>query len=58
VGDLELEANTGMVVLAIRRGSEWLFDPALGTEIEPGDVLVARGPRDGESKLRAVCQAN
>jgi len=58
VDDLELEANTGMVVLAIRRGSEWLFDPAPGTTIETDDVLVARGPRDGEAKLRAVCQAD
>ncbi len=56
VAEIELETQTGMVILAIRRGEQWLFDPEPGTTIHAGDVLVARGPRDGEAKLRAVCR--
>jgi len=56
VAELELETQTGMVILAIRRGDNWLFDPEPGTTINPNDVLVARGPRDGEAKLRAICR--
>lgn len=56
VADLELETQTGMVILAVRREGTWTFDPTSGMELAAGDVLVARGPRGGEQRLRELCQ--
>ena len=56
VAELELETRTGMVILAVRREGTWTFDPKSGMELMAGDALVARGPRDGEQRLRELCQ--
>jgi uncharacterized protein with PhoU and TrkA domain len=45
--DLELPTETGMWVIAVRRGTEWEFDPGPGTVISEDDVLLVRGPEDG-----------
>jgi uncharacterized protein with PhoU and TrkA domain len=47
LGDLALEAETGVRVLAVHRGEEWLLDPDGDTRLEAGDVLLARGPETG-----------
>ena len=47
LGDVNLETETGVRVLAVRRGDEWLLNPDLHTTLRTGDVLVCRGPEDG-----------
>jgi uncharacterized protein with PhoU and TrkA domain len=45
--ELELPTETGMWLIAIRRGSDWEFDPGPETVIGEDDVLLYRGPEDG-----------
>jgi uncharacterized protein with PhoU and TrkA domain len=48
LGKLRLASETGMWVVAIRRGDDWLFGPDEFTKIKAGDVLIARGPLESE----------
>ncbi|MFC3959980.1 potassium channel family protein [Halovivax cerinus] len=41
--DIDLESETGVRVIALRRGAEWLFDPGPETTVEAGDVAFLRG---------------
>lgn len=56
--DLSLETETGMFVLAIERNGRWILDPASDTTLRAGDVLIARGSRESESRLRDLAQPN
>jgi uncharacterized protein with PhoU and TrkA domain len=47
LADTNLETETGVRVVAIRRGSEWLLNPDRDTRIEAADVCICRGPADG-----------
>lgn len=53
---LRIETRTGMFILAIRRRSgRWIYNPAGDAEIQNGDLLIMRGPREGEEKMREIC---
>jgi uncharacterized protein with PhoU and TrkA domain len=45
--DLELPTETGMWVIAVRRGNDWDFDPGPDSVIGEDDVLLFRGPEEG-----------
>lgn len=47
LGDLELEVETGMWVIAIRRHTDWVYDPHHDTRIRADDVIFARGHDEG-----------
>ncbi|WIV68627.1 potassium channel family protein [Natrialbaceae archaeon AArc-T1-2] len=48
LGEINLETETGVRVIAIRRGGdgEWLLNPDLETTLEPGDSLLMRGSEE------------
>ncbi|HDS46064.1 MAG TPA: potassium channel protein [Methanomicrobia archaeon] len=53
---LRIETRTGMFILAIRRREgRWVYNPAGSAVIKSGDLLIMRGPREGESKMREIC---
>jgi uncharacterized protein with PhoU and TrkA domain len=54
LGDLELAANIGVDVIAIRRKREWKIDPEDYEKILEGDVLLARGAPHGIDELKAI----
>ena len=54
LGDLELAANIGVDVIAIRRQLEWTIDPSEEERIVEGDVLIARGAPHGVNELNAL----
>jgi uncharacterized protein with PhoU and TrkA domain len=54
IGELELAANIGVDIIAIRRGKEWIIDPELKEEIMEGDFLIVRGAPLGIQKLRDI----
>ena len=48
LGEVKLASETGMMIIAMRHGAKWLYGPTKNTKIDPGDVLFAKGPEDGE----------
>jgi uncharacterized protein with PhoU and TrkA domain len=53
IRDAQLQEETGMWVLVIRRGNWWLR-PRPDTEIRTGDILIAAGYAEGEADLEAL----
>jgi uncharacterized protein with PhoU and TrkA domain len=51
LGKLKLGSETGMLVIAMRHHKKWLYGPNKNTMIDPGDILFAKGPEDGEKHL-------
>ncbi|MEY7850162.1 potassium channel family protein [Natrarchaeobius sp. A-rgal3] len=44
LAEIDLESETGVRVIALRRGDDWLLNPGPETTIEPDDVAFLRGP--------------
>ena len=55
VNELDLAAEVGADVIAIRRGKHWLINPEKEI-IVPEDVLMARGTASGLEKLERVAR--
>jgi len=54
--ELRIETRTGMFILAIRRlDGKWVYNPAGDAVLKAGDLLIMRGPREGEEKVREIC---
>lgn len=54
-GQLKVETETGMYVMAIKRGDKWVYRPNKRTVIQAGDLLITRGSRTGEDALFEMC---
>ncbi len=54
LGEEHVATETGMRVIAVRRGGDWRYGPGQFTRLLAGDALVARGPEDGEAQLRSL----
>ncbi len=50
--ELSLPTETGMWLIAVRRGDEWEFDPGADSVLSEGDVLMYQGPEEGVNLLR------
>lgn len=55
--ELQLETETSMFIMAIRRENKWIYHPSGRTIIKKGDSLIARGTRDGEGRLIELCSS-
>src|SRR5256714_409188 len=55
--DLRLPSETGMWLMALRRGTDWEFDPQAETVLSEGDVLLFQGPEEGVNLIREVAGA-
>ncbi len=55
--ELELPAETGMRVVAIRRAKEWIADPDDDEVLRADDVLITRGAAEGIAELRELAGA-
>nr|WP_321498673.1 TrkA C-terminal domain-containing protein [uncultured Methanolobus sp.] len=54
-GQLKLETETGVHVMAIKRDDRWVYRPNKRTVIKAGDILIARGSHTGEEALFELC---
>jgi len=52
IGDLKVETETGMRLIAIRRDECWIYNPQSGTSIQANDWLITRGTDEGYKELR------
>jgi uncharacterized protein with PhoU and TrkA domain len=55
--ELRLETETGMFVLAVQRGSRWIYRPRSGFSFQEGDRVISIGPEEGEAELAALTRA-
>src|SRR5438128_6687191 len=55
--ELTLPTETGMWLMAIRRGAEWEFDPGPDSVVTEGDVLLFQGPEEGVNLIRELAGA-
>jgi len=44
LAEIDLESETGVRVIAIRRGDDWVLNPGAETGLRGGDALLLRGP--------------
>jgi len=51
LGELNLETDTGVRAIAIRRGGNWLLSPDRGTRLQDEDVVLFRGPDEGVAEV-------
>ncbi|WP_436346668.1 potassium channel family protein [Natronorubrum sp. FCH18a] len=51
--DIDLESVTGVRVIALRRGDNWLLNPGPETTVSSGDVALLRGP---DTAIGDVCE--
>ncbi|MFQ6121185.1 MAG: potassium channel family protein, partial [Methanosarcinales archaeon] len=58
LGELKLETETGMYVMAIKRNDKWIYNPGSKTLINNKDLLIARGPSSGEKLLIGMCNSD
>jgi len=52
LGEVRLASQCGMWVIAIKRDRRYIYGPDKNTVIEAGDLLIARGPEDGEEYFK------
>jgi uncharacterized protein with PhoU and TrkA domain len=55
--ELLLPSETGMWLIAVRRGDQWEFDPQAETVLTESDVLLFQGPEEGVNLIRAMAGA-
>jgi uncharacterized protein with PhoU and TrkA domain len=49
--EASLGTVTGMVVLAIKSRGRWIYRPGKNVQLRSGDIIIAKGRRDGECRL-------
>ena len=55
LGELNLASETGMWIIAIKRGHAWIFGPTENTKILADDILLAKGPIEGVQHFLRLC---
>lgn len=46
LGSLALGSHTGMYIIAIKRGNQYIYGPGWDAVIRAGDILIAKGPEE------------
>jgi len=54
IKDLRLATETGMWIIAIRRGTKWIYGPERDEKLMAGDTLFVKGPEEGMKKLNRL----
>jgi len=49
--EMSLATVTGMIVLAVKHGDRWVYRPGKDVRLLSGDIIIAKGRRDGECRL-------
>lgn len=56
IGDLRIESETGMRIIAIRREDCWIYNPQSDTSLQADDWVITRGTNQGYSELSKFLQ--
>lgn len=52
IGVLRIAENTGMWIIAIKRGKNWIYGPDRDEKLMPNDIIFATGPIEGGDYLK------
>ncbi|MCS3924163.1 potassium channel family protein [Methanosalsum natronophilum] len=55
LSELKIETETGMYILAVKKGNKWIYRPSSKTIIHADDLLIAKGSRIGEQVFFDLC---
>jgi uncharacterized protein with PhoU and TrkA domain len=53
IDEMGIESETGMRIIALKRGKRWIYDPEVNNRLKAGDMLIVRGTENGYEVLRA-----
>ena len=53
--ELRVETETGMFVLAVQRGTRWIYRPRARFALHHGDRIISVGPEEGAEELERLC---
>ena len=56
IGELNVEAETGVRIIAIKRGRRWIYDPEDNVRLKADDVLIIRGTEGGYQFMDRVAR--
>lgn len=56
LGELTLPIQVGSTVLAIRRGTKWIYNPDDDVAVKAGDIVIVRTTETGAATLREVAE--
>jgi uncharacterized protein with PhoU and TrkA domain len=56
VGELDLAAQMGVDIIAVRREKDWIINPKKIEHVRGGDVLIVRGTYSGVKKLKELAE--
>jgi len=56
LGELRLASNTGVWIIAVRRGKRWIFAPDKEFKIKPNDILIGRGTHTSVEHLKEIAR--
>ncbi|HHI01178.1 MAG TPA: potassium channel family protein [Thermococcus litoralis] len=56
LGELDLATNTGVWIIAVKRGKRWIFAPDKDFKIKPGDILIGRGTLTSIEHLKEIAR--
>ena len=51
LGEIDLETATGVRVIAVRRGDDWLLNPGPATDLQAEDIAFLRGPTEAVEEV-------
>ena len=51
IADLRISSETGVRIVAIRRGDRWIYGPKGEVKLKRGDILIGVGPEEGLQHL-------
>lgn len=54
--ELNVEAETGVRIIAIKKGEKWIYDPSDSTILSGGNMLIVRGVDDGYIRLKEFAE--
>ncbi|MDD1746383.1 MAG: potassium transporter TrkA [Methanomassiliicoccales archaeon] len=53
IEELGVESETGMRIIAMKRGKRWIYGPEAENRLKAGDLLIVRGTENGFEVLRS-----
>jgi uncharacterized protein with PhoU and TrkA domain len=58
IKELGVESETGMRIIALKRGKRWMYDPEPNNKLKAGDLLIVRGTDNGFEGLRSFASGD